>query len=110
MADFIFLDSKITVGGDCRFLIALTIRVFVSKMMSLLFNMPSSFVMGFPGVSVYKNVPANAGEANSIRKLKSFPQEGNANPFPYSFLRNPVERGDWRATVHRISKSWTQLK
>ena len=57
MSDFIFLDSKITVGGDYSFLIVLTIGAFVGKIMSLLFNMPSSFVMGFPGGSVFKNVP-----------------------------------------------------
>ena len=27
-----------------------------------------------------------------------------------SCLENPVDRGAWRATVHRVTKSWTQLK
>ena len=109
MSDFIFLDSKITVGGDCSFLIALTIGAFVGKMMSLLFNMPSSFVMAFPGGSLFKNVPANAGEANSIKKLRRSPGEGNGNPLPYSCLRNPMDRGAWRATIYGVIKSWTQL-
>ena len=31
--------------------------------------------------------------------------EGNGNPFQYSFLENPMGRGAWRATVHRVAKS-----
>ena len=29
--------------------------------------------------------------------------------FQYSCLENPKDRGAWRATVHRVSKNWTQL-
>ena len=32
-------------------------------------------------------------------------EEGMANPLQYSCLENPVERGAWRATVHKIAKS-----
>ena len=32
-------------------------------------------------------------------------EEGMANPLQYSCLENPVDRGAWRATVHRIAKS-----
>ena len=28
----------------------------------------------------------------------------------YSCLENPVDRGAWWATVHEVSRSWTQLK
>ena len=31
-------------------------------------------------------------------------------PLQYSCLKNPLDRGDWRATVHRVAKSWTLLK
>ena len=27
----------------------------------------------------------------------------------YSCLGNPMDRGAWRATVHGVAKSWTQL-
>ena len=37
------------------------------------------------------------------------PGEGNGNPFQYSYLGNPKDRGVWRATVHGITKSWTRL-
>ena len=35
--------------------------------------------------------------------------EGNGNPLQYSCLENPMDRGAWWATVHRVAKSWTQL-
>ena len=35
--------------------------------------------------------------------------EGNGNPLHCSYLGNPMDRGVWRATVHRVIKSWTQL-
>ena len=36
--------------------------------------------------------------------------EGNGNPLQYSCLENPVDRGAWRAAVHRVSQSWIRLK
>ena len=35
--------------------------------------------------------------------------EGNVNPLQYSCLENPIDRRAWTATVHRVTKSWTQL-
>ena len=35
---------------------------------------------------------------------------GNGNPLQYSCLKNPMARGVWQATVHRVAKSGTQLK
>ena len=35
--------------------------------------------------------------------------EGNGNPLQYSCLENPLDRGAWRATVHGVAESWTQL-
>ena len=34
----------------------------------------------------------------------------HGNPLQYSFLENPMEIYVWWATVHRMAKSWTQLK
>ena len=39
----------------------------------------------------------------------SVPGEGNDNSLQYSCLENPMDRGAWRATVHRVAKSETQL-
>ena len=35
--------------------------------------------------------------------------EGNGNPLQYSCLENPMDRRAWTATVHGVTKSWTQL-
>ena len=42
-----------------------------------------------------------------VRKL---PWRRHGNPLQYSCLENRTDRGAWRATVHRVTKSWTQLK
>ena len=66
----------------------------------------------FPGSSVVKNLPANAGntgDAGLIPGLGRFPGEGNGNPFWYSCLENPMDRGAWQAIVQGSQKSQTQL-
>ena len=63
--------------------------------------------MGFPGGSVVKNPPANAGDAGLIPASGRCPGEGNGNPLPYSWLENPMDRGAWQATVHGILESDT---
>ena len=35
---------------------------------------------------------------------------GNGNPLQYSCLRNPTDRGAWRAIIHSVAKSLTRLK
>ena len=57
-----------------------------------------------------KNPPANAGEVGSIPGLGRSPGEGNGNPLQYSRLGNPMDRGAWWATVHRVAKSQTRLR
>ena len=37
------------------------------------------------------------------------PGGGHGNPLQYSCLEDPVDRGAWRATVHRTAKSPTRL-
>ena len=63
-------------------------------------GMPS----GFPGGSVGKNPPANAGDADSIPESGRSPGEGNDNPLQYSSLGNPMDRGAWWATVHGVAE------
>ena len=38
------------------------------------------------------------------------PGGGHGNPLQCSGPENPIDRGAWRATVHRVAKSWTRLK
>ena len=68
--------------------------------------MESYTIMGFLGDSVVKNLPANVGDTGLIPGLGRSPGGGHDNPLWYSCLRNPMDRGAWRATVHGISKDW----
>ena len=68
--------------------------------------------MGSPGSSVVKNPPANAedtGDVSLIPGLGRSLEEGNDNPLQYFCLQNSMDRRAWQATVHRATKSWTQL-
>ena len=62
---------------------------------------------------VLKNPPANEGDVrdgSSIPGSGRSPGGGNGYPFQYSCLENPMDRGAWRATVHRVTKNQTRLK
>ena len=63
---------------------------------------------GFPGGSVVKNQPANAGDTGDRGLIPGrSPGGGHGNPLQYSCLENPMDRGAWRATDHKVRKSWT---
>ena len=69
-------------------------------------------VEGFSSGSVVKNLPDNAGntgDVGSIPQLGRSPEGGNGNPFQYSCLDNPMDRGAWWDTVHGVAKSGTEL-
>ena len=55
--------------------------------------------LGFPGGSVVMNPPANAGDVDSIPGLGRARGGGNGSPLQYC-LKNPMNRGVWRAAVH----------
>ena len=61
----------------------------------------------FPGGSVVKNLPANAGDVVSIPGSGRSPGEGNGNPLQYSCLENTTNREAWWARVQGITKSGT---
>ena len=69
--------------------------------------------MGFPGGSVVKNLPANAGDVGdtgSIPGSRRSPGGGNSNSLQYSCLENSIDRGGWQTTVHGVAaKSQTCL-
>ena len=61
-------------------------------------------------VLLIKNLPANARDvkdADYIPGSGRSPGEGNGNPLQSSYLENPMDRGAWQATVHRVAKSQT---
>ena len=72
----------------------------------------SKLVWTFQAALVEKNLPANA-DGGDVRVVRSVPGLGrspggrNGNPLKYSCLGNPMDRGAWWATVHRVAKSRT---
>ena len=68
---------------------------------------------GSQSVLVVKNLPVNAGDlrdAGLIPGSGRSPGGGHDNPLQYSCLENPMDRGVWQATVHRVMKSQIWLK
>ena len=61
--------------------------------------------MGFPGSSVSKETTCSAGDPASILGREDPLEEGMETHYQYSCLENPMDRGAWRATVHRDSES-----
>ena len=64
---------------------------------------------GFPGGLYGKESACNAGDLGSISGWGRSPGDGNGNPLQYSCLENSMNRGAWRATVHGVAKSQTQM-
>ena len=68
--------------------------------------------MGFPGGSVLKNLPANAGKAGDLSSIpgsRKSPGEGSGNPLQYSCLENSMDRGAWWDTVTRGDRGHKEL-
>ena len=61
---------------------------------------------GFPGASVIKNPPANAGNAGSITELRRSPEGWNGNPLKHSCLENP--RGAWTEELVGVQSMGSQ--
>ena len=64
-------------------------------------------------VVLVKNPSANTGDVRDMDSVPGSgrsPRGGHVNPLQYSCLENPMDRGAWWAIVHRVAKSWTQLK
>ena len=60
--------------------------------------------VGFPGGSVVKNLPANAGDLGSIPGSGRSPGEGNGNPVQVVLPGKSHGQRSLAATVHRIAK------
>ena len=70
--------------------------------------------LGFPGAASGKEFTcADAGDRRdmgSVPGLGRSPGGGHGNPSQYSCLENPMDKGAWWATVHRVTESQTWLK
>ena len=65
--------------------------------------------MGFPSSSDGKESACNEGDLGSVSGLRTSPGEGSGNSLQYFCLESSMNRGAWRATVHGVAKSKTQL-
>ena len=63
--------------------------------------------IGLPRWLSGKESACNAGDLSSIPGWGRSPGEGYGNPLQYSCLINLLDIGAWRATVYRVTKSWT---
>ena len=67
-------------------------------------RLPTPLFLGFPRSSVGKESACSIGDPGSIPGSGGAPGEGNGNPLQYSCLENPMDRGAWRGTVHRVAR------
>ena len=82
-------------------IIALTIWTFVVKVMSLLFNMPSMFIIASLAAQMVRNLLA----MHSVPGSGSVLGEGNGNPLQYSCLEKFMDRGAWLAMVRGVTEA-----
>ena len=78
----------------------------------VLFSSSKIRISGSPVAQLVKNLSASAGDRKDRDWILGWgrsPGEGNGNPFQDSCLENPMDGGDWRATVPWVPKSWTRL-
>ena len=74
--------------------------------------MPIIVPRGFPGRTVMKNLPANAGDIRDMGLVSGSGRSTggrNDSPFQNACLKNSMERGVWQATIHGVEESQTQL-
>ena len=69
--------------------------------------------IGLPWWLSGKESACNSGATGDVGSIPGSGRPlggGHGNPLQYSCLENPMDRGAWQATVHRVAKSWTWLK
>ena len=67
--------------------------------------MNRKLLWGSPGGSKGKESACKAADLGLIPGSGRSPGEGNGNPFQYSCLEDPMDRGTWRAIVHGVAES-----
>ena len=69
-------------------------------------------ILGFPGCASGKEHTCKYRRQRDMGSTLGSGRSGGGhdNPFQYSCLENPMDRGAWWATVHRVAKSRTWLK
>ena len=65
---------------------------------------------GCHGLLWWRSSKESACNAGNSGNADLIPGRGNHNPLQYFCLENPMDRGAWQVTGHRVAKSQTQLK
>ena len=121
---YILQVNPLSVGSICNYFlpywgldfILFIVSFAVQTLESVLVGWTNSLFTqseGFANGSVDKEPACNAGDTGDeglIPVSGRSPGGGHSNPLQYSCLENPVNKGDWWATVHRVAKSRTRLK
>ena len=106
-------ELDLTEWFHCRFQVALVkdppanagdVRDVVRKMPWRGDRLPTPIFLGFPGGSDCKESSCNEGDLGLLPGLGRSPGDGHDNPFHYSCLENPTDRGACWVTVHRVAK------
>ena len=99
--DFLFWGSKIPTDGDCNHEIKRCL-LLGRKVMTNLDNILKSRDITLPTKVHLVN--------NLVFPIVMYGyRAGNGNPFQCFCLEKPMDRRAWWATVHVVTKSWTQL-
>ena len=97
----VLTDGRGRRGSSQRFYVGIFITFYI-----FLCILGCFYILGFPGGSVLKNLPANAGDAEDVGSVPGSgrsPEGGHGNPLQYSCLENPMDRGAWWAAVYKVS-------
>ena len=65
--------------------------------------------LGFPGDSDGEESACNVGDLGLIPGSGRSPGGGHGDLLQYSCLENPMDGGDWKATVHGVTKNRIRL-
>ena len=112
--------QKILSTLNCYFLIVQPKNKLTSLVAQMVKNLPAmqetwarslgrEIIWGFASGSDSKESACSTGEPGLNCGSGRHCEERNDNPLQYSCLENPMHKGDWRATVLEVAKSWTQL-
>ena len=81
--------------------------VMLFSLLFFLFLSTFCFVLGFPDGLAGKESVCHARDSRNVGSIPGSRRSsgaGNSNPLQYSCLENPMVRGAWWATVHRVAK------
>ena len=89
-----------------------TLIEFPTRELHIILSAPDlkKLLWGFPGGTVVKNPPANAGDTGDVGLnpgQERSPGGGHSSPLQYSCLKNPMDRRAWWARVLGVTKSQT---